>query len=243
MAHIGSYHQSQQSALSFSLSPSIKVGCNNVDLQTVVQLLESAIEERHLLDHPFYRRWENGELIPGELASYAGQYRHFEEHLPVALAGVAEMLPDGRARDLVLANLADEIDGPVSHLELFDGFASAVDASAEVAGPAITALIATYDRAQSLGAVAGLSAIAAYEMQASGVAITKSQGLRDHYGVGDHGRSFWDLHGELEDDHARWTAEALSELDDHDAIVASAKDSADAWWAFLDEREAYARSL
>ncbi len=212
-------------------------------MQSVVQLLERAIGERRLLDHPFYRRWERGELVPGELASYASQYRHFEQLLPVALGGISELLPAGRARDLVLANLSDEVDGPVSHLALFDEFGAAVGATREPAGPAITALIAAYDRATSLGAVAGLSALAAYEVQAGEVAITKSRGLRDHYEVAESGRSFWDVHGELEDDHARWTVEALEELDDADVIVASAQESARAWCAFLDEREEYARTL
>jgi len=211
--------------------------------QSVSELLESAIEGRHLLDHPFYRRWENGELKEGELASYASQYRYFEAHLPTALASVAELIPDGRARELVLANLSDEIDGPVSHLELFNRFAAAVEAPEEGPGVAISALIGAYDAAKAVGAADGLAAIAAYEIQASGVAITKSEGLRNHYGVSESDRSFWDVHGQLEDDHARWTAEALSEFSDYDAIFASAKISADAWWAFLDEREEFARSL
>ncbi len=243
MTRADSYHQSHQYALSCSSRPSTKVGSNAVNLPTVVELLECAIGEHRLLDHPFYRRWESGELKPGELAGYASQYRHFEEHLPVALAAVAEMLPVGHARDLVLANLSDEIDGPVSHLELFDGFAASVGASQAPAGRAITALIETYDRAISAGVAGGLSAIAAYEVQAGDVAITKSRGLRDHYGVDAPGRSFWDVHAEREDDHARWTAEALSESDDRDAISLAARQSADAWWSFLDEREEFARSL
>ena len=45
---------------------------------TVTALLDQALEGRRLLDHPFYRRWENGELIEGELQHYAEQYRFFE---------------------------------------------------------------------------------------------------------------------------------------------------------------------
>lgn len=214
-----------------------------MDPQSVVQLLERAVEGRRLLDHPFYRRWESGDLKAGELAGYAGQYRHFEQHLPVALAGVSELLPEGRARSLVEANLADELDGTLTHLELFDHFAAEVDSSADPAGPAVTELIATYDRARALGAGAGLAAIAAYEIQAGAVAVTKSIGLRVHYGVSESGRSFWDAHGELEVDHARWTVEALSNLGDAEVLFATARDSADAWWAFLDEREAFASTL
>ena len=221
----------------------MKVGCMNVYLPSISQLLERAIEGRHLLDHPFYRRWENGELEEGELAGYASQYRYFEAHLPVALTGIAELLPSGRARELVLANLSDEIEGPISHLELFSGFERAVGATGEEPGVAVTGLIRAYDDAITQGAASGLGAIAAYEIQASAVAITKSEGLREHYRVDEGGRTFWDVHGQLEVDHAQWTTEALSEFGDRETIFVSARASADAWWAFLDEREEFARSL
>ena len=48
-------------------------------------LFDDLLRHRRLLAHPFYRRWEAGTLRPGELASYAGQYRHFEATLPVVL--------------------------------------------------------------------------------------------------------------------------------------------------------------
>ncbi len=72
------------------------------------EVLAEAIVGRHLLTHPFYRRWEAGELTPGELAAYAEQYRHIERELPVTLQAIACQLPEGEARRLVEANLADE---------------------------------------------------------------------------------------------------------------------------------------
>ena len=42
----------------------------------------AALDGKRLLDHPFYRRWEAGEVTLGELADYASQYRHFESYLP-----------------------------------------------------------------------------------------------------------------------------------------------------------------
>ena len=71
-------------------------------------LYDDILESRRLLAHPFYRRWEAGTLEPGELASYAGQYRHFEAALPLVLESIAGDLPDGPARRLVEANLEDE---------------------------------------------------------------------------------------------------------------------------------------
>ena len=91
-------------------------------------LLDDILSSRRLLAHPFYRRWEAGTLQPGELATYAAQYRHFEAALPIVLERIAAALPEGRPRQLVEDNLADERGVPAPHLELFDSFAHAVGA-------------------------------------------------------------------------------------------------------------------
>ena len=49
-----------------------------------------AVEGRELLTHPFYQRWEAGQLAPGELAEYAVHYRAFEAALPAVLTAVAD---------------------------------------------------------------------------------------------------------------------------------------------------------
>ena len=62
------------------------------DINSVVA---AALDGKRLLDHPFYRRWEAGEVTLGELADYASQYRHFESYLPRFLGELAESLPEG----------------------------------------------------------------------------------------------------------------------------------------------------
>ena len=97
--------------------------------QPIDEVLAEAIVGRHLLAHPFYRRWEAGTLTEGELAAYAEQYRHIERELPVTLAAIAGALPPGHARDLVEANLADELGTPEPHAQLFESFAHAAGAA------------------------------------------------------------------------------------------------------------------
>jgi len=111
--------------------------------QQIREVLAEAIVGRHLLAHPFYRRWEAGTLEEGELAAYAEQYRHIERELPVTLAAIAAALPEGRARALVEANLADELGTPEPHAQLFESFASAAGAAPAVpATPSTAALLA-----------------------------------------------------------------------------------------------------
>ena len=111
--------------------------------QRIHEVLAEAIVGRHLLAHPFYRRWEAGTLTEGELAAYAEQYRHIERELPVTLTAIARPLPQGRARELVEANLADELGSPEPHAELFESFAAAAGAAPEApATPSTAALLA-----------------------------------------------------------------------------------------------------
>jgi pyrroloquinoline quinone (PQQ) biosynthesis protein C len=202
-------------------------------------LLDDILSPRRLLAHPFYRRWEAGTLERSELASYAAQYRHFEAALPAVLERIAAALPESRARELVEANLEDERAVPAPHLELFDTFARAVGAPVSAMTPATRGLVELYTALADASPVAALSAVAAYEVQAPSVAASKAEGLRVRYGLDADGARFWDVHSGVDEVHGAWMLEALSDLaDGPDDVVGPATAAADAWWAFLDEREA-----
>ena len=209
------------------------------------ELLAEAIVGRHLLTHPFYRRWEAGILAEGELAAYAEQYRHIERELPETLAAIAAQLPEGDARRLVEANLADERGRPVSHIDLFESFAEAAGAAPDAAPtPSTAALLALVRTSVAMDPVAALAMVAAYEVQAADIAASKAEGLRTHYGMSAEGTSFWDVHQTQEVEHAGWTMEALEALDADPVVVqAAATVSADSWWLFLSEREELAPAI
>ncbi len=196
------------------------------------------ISPYRLLEHPFYKRWEAGELSEAELARYAEQYRHFEAQLPSFLEGLSGLL-EGEAAQMVEANLADEVAGERTHLELFDTFAEGVGAEADVAAtPAMAALTATYRDALRRGDAAfGLGVLLGYETQAAEVAASKGEALKASYGVDRHARAFWETHAALEEQHASWSLRAAEGLEEA-GVREGAQDSASAWWAFLDEREA-----
>jgi pyrroloquinoline-quinone synthase len=209
-----------------------------VDHQCIQDALDEALNGRRLLEHPFYRRWEAGELGDGELAAYASQYRHFEAKLPGFLSDVASGLVDGPARRAVEANLADELGDPVSHLELFDRFAGAIDAPEAPPSPATAALLEAYDAARDAGPVRALAGLLAYEYQSPEVASSKAAGLRNHFGLDGAAVAFWDHHGVVDSDHARWTMDALIALGSEPSEISTGiRPIAEAWWAFLDERE------
>jgi len=207
--------------------------------EPIRQALAEALTGRQLLTHPFYRRWEAGRLGEGELAAYAEQYRHIERALPVTLDSVAAALPDGPARALVEANLADERGVPAAHIELFESFARAAGAGSDVAPTTATAALLTAVRsAAASDPIVALAMVAAYEVQAADIATSKANGLRRHYGMDADGTQFWDVHSAQEAAHAEWSIDALTALEADPALIGTAaRAAANAWWDFLCERE------
>jgi pyrroloquinoline-quinone synthase len=210
-----------------------------MDNSELGHVLATALANRRLLNHPFYRRWEAGEVSMRELAAYAAQYRHFERYLPGFLSRLTAALADGPARDLVAANLADEQGDPVPHAELFEQFATAVGACAEPASPATTGLLGTYDDLLSDGPMSALAGFVAYESQAAEIARSKADGLRRQYQLSDSAVRFWDHHAQVDIRHDAWAREALAtSVCTDDAVGFDLRRAADSWWAFLDERDA-----
>ena len=207
------------------------------DIDTV---LAEVLSDRRLLDHSFYRRWVAGTLERDELTAYSAQYRRFEAALPVVLEAITRGLDDPTARQLVQANLDDERSVPAPHLSLFDDFARALgadlDAPPTPATEALVGLYATLARTTPLGA---LAAVAAYEVQAPAVAASKAEGLRARYGLDATATRFWDVHAGVDELHGEWIVDALAaSATDIDEVRNAAAAAAEAWWAFLDERDA-----
>jgi pyrroloquinoline-quinone synthase len=205
----------------------------------VTNQLELALDGRRLLTHPFYRRWEAGELDRNELARYAEQYVHIERCVPDVLGAAVDKMEPGAVRDRVAANLAEELGAPTSHLELFATFATAAGAGEVGPTPATQRLVQLCQDAAAAGPAEALAVLGAYEIQAAEIAESKADGLRRHYGFSSDDTVFWDVHASLEDDHAAGTIDALA-MADPETVLSAARTAADLWWGFLDEREALA---
>lgn len=207
---------------------------------TLETTLGAALEDIQLLSHPFYQRWEAGTLRREELTRYAEQYRYFEEMLPGFLDELAAQLPEGPIRGLVLDNLTDEVAAP-SHLSLFEKFATFFDATTAPISPAMLHLVNAYRVLLERGPAASLGGLWAYESQGAKIADSKAQRLVTHFEADVEAVEFWSVHGSLEGDHAGWTMEALVQLDpDANDVTAATRLIGEAWWSFLDEREALA---
>lgn len=192
---------------------------------SLIARLDDARRRRNILEHPFYTRWERGELTRPELTTYAGQYRHAVH----ALAGAAEA-----AAPLAGAEHADE---ERSHVALWDAFAAALDADVRPANRETQRCAAAWTSAEDpLAALAILYVIEAGQPE---VSRTKLAGLVEHYGfeASGEGTAYFRLHAELDHEHAAHSRELLEQLTspaDEDRLVAAAERALDGNWALLD---------
>jgi pyrroloquinoline-quinone synthase len=193
----------------------------------LLERIDAARTRWNLLQHPFYRRWNCGELTRSDLAHYAGEYRH-------AVVALAET-----------AAVAAGLNGPqhareeAEHVDLWDEFAAAFDADTDRSPSAETA--------ECVGAWTApedpLAVLYAVEAGQPEVSRVKLAGLAEHYGVGEDepGASYFALHAELDHEHAASARRLLAEHsspEDAEALATVAEDALRGNWTLLDGVEA-----
>jgi pyrroloquinoline-quinone synthase len=213
----------------------------------VLARIDSLIEERHLLTHPFYTKWVAGTLPLESIRGYATRYYQFESNFPRFLSAIHSRTEDAGVRQMLLDNLWDEEAGEENHAELWLRFAEGLGLdreSVKAAGPtpATRALVETYRKtSEGPSVAAGVAALYAYESQVPAIAEAKIRGLKEHYDTSNGPTlSFWHVHASLDVQHAageRATLAALAESEPDQAIAAT-RDALDAWWGLLSESDA-----
>jgi len=208
--------------------------------EQLAERLDRAVAPRRLLDHPFYKAWAAGTLTREDLAFYAGQYWRQVEAFPGYLAELEKGF-EGPTRSSLESNLADEVDG--DHPGLWLRFAQALGASADTvtAGapePETTRCVEAFRAGVERSPMFGLGMLYGYESQTPDVARTKVAGLRDHYGIEGPAAGYFELHGELDVEHASELADAIARESETDADLAEAeagaRAGAEAIWTLLD---------
>jgi pyrroloquinoline-quinone synthase len=188
--------------------------------------LDAVRNRWNVLAHPFYTRWERGELTRAELSFYAGEYRHAVTALADAAAGAGEITGPAHAEQ--------EHD----HIALWDQFrASLGDGGDRAPLPETQACADAWTAATD--ALEALAVCYAIESGQPEVARTKLEGLIRHYGFDrdSDATAYFRLHAELDVEHAaeaRSLLEAHARPDDSERLLAAARRALEANWRLLD---------
>ncbi len=205
--------------------------------------IDALIDDRHLLNHPFYTKWAEGTLPKEALQEYARQYYAFESTFPRLLSTLHSRTESPAIRQEILENLWDEEHGEVNHAEMWLRFAEGIGVSRDDVktarrNEATEALLDEYREVTSEAPVAaGVAAVYAYERQVPEVAESKIAGLHKHYQIDDaRTLQFFKVHGVLDVEHSGAERRMLGELivgEDEAVISAATQRALDAWWGFL----------
>jgi len=187
----------------------------------LIERIDEARGHWNVLEHPFYLRWESGELTRTELAYYAGEYRH----AVLALADAADAGGDSE-------HAAEE----AGHVALWDDFAAALDAPLDRSPNAETLDCATaWRRNEPLEARAVLYAI---ESGQPDISRTKLEGLVRHYGFtpATEATAYFEIHYSRDHDHAAASAKVLRDTppEEADRLFATAEAALRGNWRLLD---------
>jgi len=211
----------------------------------VIALLDREVNERHMLNHPFYQRWNAGELTRGELEEYSRQYYPYTVAFPTFVSAMHAHTDDIAIRQYLLENLIEEERGSENHPELWLRFCDALGVARDEV-KATTANEATADLIDSMRTHArseklheGLAALYAYESQIPAVAKAKIDGLAAWYGITEpRDVAFFSVHMTADVLHSQTARELLESLCDtpekcEEARAAAAK-TVNALYRFLD---------
>ena len=203
--------------------------------------LNKKLDEYHLLNHPFYKAWNEGKLTREIIKDYAEQYYQHVKAFPRYISATHSLCEDIEKRRILLENLQDEENRDGDHPKLWKDFALAMGSnSSEIESVKeekfTTELIDNFFKNGRASYAEGLASLYTYERQIPEIAETKIRGLKNHYGVtSKEGLKFFEVHKAADVYHREACEKLLDGLskEEQDKAEKSALSTAKYLWNFL----------
>ena len=203
--------------------------------------LNKKLDRYHLLNHPFYKSWNEGKLTREIIKDYAEQYYQHVKAFPRYISATHSLCEDIEKRKILLENLNDEENRDADHPKLWKNFALAMGADAkkieEVKPDHFTQdMINNFFKNGRSTYAEGLASLYTYERQIPEIAETKIQGLKKFYGVNSkEGLEFFVAHKEADVFHRVECEKLLDGLskDEQSKAELAALSTAKFLWNFL----------
>jgi len=203
--------------------------------------LKKKLDKYHLLNHPFYKSWNDGKLTREIIKDYAEQYYQHVKAFPRYISATHSICEDIDKRKILLENLQDEENRDQDHPKLWRDFAVAIGSVGEKIESVkkekfTTELIENFFKNGRASYAEGLASLYTYERQIPEIAETKIRGLKNHYGVtSEKGLKFFEVHKAADVYHREACEKLLDGLskEEQDKAEKSALSTAKYLWNFL----------
>ena len=189
--------------------------------------LNKKLDQYHLLNHPFYKSWNEGKLTREIIKDYAEQYYQHVKAFPRYISATHSICEDIEKRKILLENLQDEENPNADHPKLWKNFALAMGADPynieNVKREWFTNdMIENFFYQARKSYAEGLASLYTYERQIPEIAETKIRGLKKFYGVtSKEGLEFFEAHKAADVIHRKECEKLL------DALTEEEKDKAE----------------
>ena len=189
--------------------------------------LNNKLDQFHLLNHPFYKSWNEGKLTREIIKDYAEQYYQHVKAFPRYISATHSICEDIEKRKILLENLQDEENPNADHPKLWKNFALAMGADPDKIENVkrewfTNDMIENFFYQARKSYAEGLASLYTYERQIPEIAETKIRGLKKFYGVTTkEGLEFFEAHKAADVIHRKECEKLL------DALTEEEKDKAE----------------
>ncbi len=201
----------------------------------IIKRIDTMIEERSLLKHPFYQMWSDGKLTQESLAGYSKEYFQLVKAVPSFMTPIIDKAPDSVISELI-ANQQEESD----HVNPWINFVGELGISEDELIH-YTGLIKTRKAVSDLNELmntyeGGACAMYAFEKEIPKISQTKLDGLAKFYGITNaEATEYFKLHTEADIRHtASWRNILEKSLTDSNNLIEIADKSISAQNLLLD---------
>ena len=203
--------------------------------------LNEKLDKYHLLNHYFYKAWNEGKLNREIIKDYAEQYYQHVKAFPRYISATHSLCEDLDKRKILLENLQDEEKDGADHPKLWKNFAIAMGSNDQEINSVrkekfTTDMIDNFFKNGRSSYAEGLASLYTYERQIPEIAETKIRGLKNHYGVtSKEGLEFFEVHKAADVYHREACEKLLDDLssEEQKKAEASALSTAKYLWNFL----------
>jgi pyrroloquinoline-quinone synthase len=190
------------------------------------QELNKKLDQYHLLNHPFYKSWNEGKLTREIIKDYAEQYYQHVKAFPRYISATHSICEDIEKRKILLENLQDEENPNADHPKLWKNFALAMGADADKIEDVkrewfTNDMIENFFHQARKSYAEGLASLYTYERQIPEIAETKIRGLKNFYGVtSKEGLEFFEAHKAADVIHRKECEKLLDALTEEEKVKA-----------------------